>query len=320
MLSDIIKYLDENLRAYQEISAFSTYPGIYAISYLGSDFPVLGKAVKINQIVYIGKTESSQESRDQKTHFSSGKTGSSTVRKSIGALLCESRGLNPIPRNNSDYSKGRLSHFKFDDVSEERLTHWMKNNLALSFYEFSRGVDELDALETEIIRQIRPVLNIDHKNPNNPFAHQIKQLRKTCAVMAFKDFDQINLTPDNSPTKSKATSPVDSHTSGSNVGSIIIDNITEKDVVKKLIRIKVTSKYLLPSEIIGKPVSHELSFYIDDIKFIAKYKIGSKDGKSRSGRLYLGNEGYDAFLKIKPNKKLIIEKQTEDTYRIKTNP
>jgi hypothetical protein len=40
----------------------------------------------------------------------------------------------------------------------------MKNNLALSFYEFTGSIQELEDLETEIIDAIVPILNIS-KNP-----------------------------------------------------------------------------------------------------------------------------------------------------------
>lgn len=178
-----INQLIEKEKPYLEIKKFSPNPGIYAFFFIGNKFPFLENKVNKHQLVYVGKTESSQEKRDAKTHFATGKTGSSTVRKSIGALLNTETSLTPIPRNNSDYKKGRFSHFKFDQQSEELITHWMKNNLALSFYEFNGSKEDLKILETALIEKVVPILNIT-KNQKNQFANKLKALRKVCAEQA----------------------------------------------------------------------------------------------------------------------------------------
>lgn len=184
---EIIELLKERETDFLKTKTFSQLPGIYAFFYIGNDFPLLGDSVSKHQIIYIGKTESSQEKRDSKTHFTTGKTGSSTVRKSIGSILCAQENLKPIPRNNSDYAKGRFSHFKFDNASEIKITDWMENNLALSFYEYPKTKQEIEDLETEIINEIVPILNIS-KNPKNQFKETLQQLRKNCALIAAKDY------------------------------------------------------------------------------------------------------------------------------------
>lgn len=110
----IIKVLNAKRINFSETISLSNLPGIYAFYFIGDDFPLLGDSVTKNQIIYIGKTESSQAKRCAKTHFTTGKTGSSTVRKSIGSILCSTGSLKPIPRNESDYTKNKFSHFKFD--------------------------------------------------------------------------------------------------------------------------------------------------------------------------------------------------------------
>lgn len=172
--------------------SFSKFPGIYAFFFIGNDFPLLGDSVAKHQIIYIGKTESSQEKRDAKTHFTTGKTGSSTVRKSIGSILCEKGNLKPIPGNETDYKKMRFSHFKFDKQSEIKITNWMENNLALSFYEYPRTKQEIEDLETKLIDELVPILNIS-KNSKNSFKDILQSLRKNCALMAAKDFNPIKI-------------------------------------------------------------------------------------------------------------------------------
>lgn len=153
---------------------------------------MLGDTVAKHQIIYIGKTESSEEKRGTKTHFTTGKTGSSTVRKSIGSILCAKENLKPIPRNETDYKKKRFSHFKFDNQSEKKITNWMENNLALSFYEYPRTKQEIEDLETELIAELVPILNIS-KNSKNSFKDTLQSLRKNCALMAAKDFNSKNI-------------------------------------------------------------------------------------------------------------------------------
>jgi hypothetical protein len=310
----IIELLKEKETDFLKTKTFSQLPGIYAFFYIGNDFPLLGDSVSKHQIVYIGKTESSQEKRDLKTHFTSGKTGNSTVRKSIGSILCSQKNLTPIPRNDIDYEAGRFSHFKFDEPSEKIITNWMKNNFALSFYEYAESKKLIDKLETEIIRHLKPILNIDHKNPKNPYKNQIKQLRKKCASIAIKNLDFKNPNPQKKETnKTKVKSnPFGSSTSG----IIYIYNITKSDFKSRNIRIKVENKHLFPLEKSGNPISYSLDFKVKEIDFIAKYKIGSKDGKSRSGILKLGDKIYQEILKIKVGTNLKISKSNENIYII----
>ena len=49
--------------------------------------------------LYVGKAEDSLVARDLRQHFTDGRTGSSTLRRSIAALLHDSMGLRGIPRN-----------------------------------------------------------------------------------------------------------------------------------------------------------------------------------------------------------------------------
>jgi hypothetical protein len=309
----IIELLKERETDFLKIKSFSKSPGIYAFFFIGESFPLLGDSVSKDQIIYIGKTESSQEKRDAKTHFTTDKTGSSTVRKSIGSILCGIEGLKPIPRNDSDYEKGRFSQFKFDLDSEEKITNWMKSNLALSFFEFPKEKKEIEVLETKIIKELAPVLNI-LKNPNNPFKKTLKQLRKNCATMAIENSGFKNPNPEKTKTNNKN---VKSKIFGSSAAGIIyIDNITEIDVESRKIRIIVGNQHLFPAEKRGNPISYSLDFKVGEIDFIANYTAGSKDGKSRSGILKLGDDIYNDTLKITKGTKLKISKSKENKYSI----
>lgn len=178
-INDIIKKLQTWTRYSKTI--FSNEPGIYAISYIGKSFPIFTANIKKESIIYIGKTESSQAKRDQKTHFATGKTGTSTLRRTIGAILCRQESLKPIPKKS--ISDDKPSDFKFNLDSEEKITKWMEKNLALSFYPYPKSHSEIEELETRIIQEIKPALNLQ-KNKKNPLNKDIKTLRKKCASIA----------------------------------------------------------------------------------------------------------------------------------------
>jgi hypothetical protein len=185
MIEKIIKELKANARPYSEIKSFSNQPGIYAFFFYGKTFPLKNFQCASNDIIYIGKTLKSQKSRDADTHFKTGKTGSSTVRKTFGSLLYEQYKLNAIPRSQSDIEKRRNSHFKFDDKSEKQLTQWMVENLGLSFYPYPKSKEEIDDLETLLINHIVPILNIDRKNTVNIHFSSIRLLRKKLSEIAY---------------------------------------------------------------------------------------------------------------------------------------
>jgi hypothetical protein len=210
-IEEVIKHLQADSKPFIEISIFDDKPGIYSLYFHGSKFPFSSYQPKPGEIIYIGKTESSQQARDADTHFTSGKTGSSTIRRTFGSFLMTSLKLIPIPRGVADIEQGRLTHFKFDNDSENRLTEWMKMNLGLAFYAYPYSRREIDELETQLIQKLVPVLNIDRKNPGNQHASEIKKLRKQVGLIAYRGhpverITEANAFPKNAPKpKSIAT-------------------------------------------------------------------------------------------------------------------
>lgn len=182
-INAIVGYLIRSRQPYNSITEFSPFPGIYAVFCALDRLPFIDAVIRPDEILYIGKTESSQLSRDAKTHFADGCTGSSTLRRTFGALLREQLGLKPIPRNATDAAKGKFSHYKFDDESESNLTKWMKENLSLSFFEFIATKQELEELETRLIQALVPKLNIS-KNPGNPWRKTVKAMRQETAHLS----------------------------------------------------------------------------------------------------------------------------------------
>jgi hypothetical protein len=182
-LKKILSVLTSSPTAFPQIRDFSDKPGIYAFFYLGDSQVVSDIPFEDQAVLYIGKTESSQRSRDANTHFSDGKTGSSTVRRSLGAIFISKLELNPIPRNSTDYERGRNNFYKFDDASEAKITNWMVNHIAVSYFEYTGSKENLKKIEIGLIQILNPTLNIEH-NHGSPFVYTLKALRKACAKLA----------------------------------------------------------------------------------------------------------------------------------------
>lgn len=147
-------------------------PGIYLLCLRnGSKFPEVEEKPfipKVNNfdLLYIGISNLSIRSRDYRQHFS-GNAGGSTLRKSLGCLF----GYKQIPRDkNEDSNKTK---FSYED--ESNLSVWMKNNLLL----FYTALDNPDAIETELIRQYDPPLNLSKASSiqNQPFRSYLSKLR-----------------------------------------------------------------------------------------------------------------------------------------------
>jgi hypothetical protein len=125
--------------------------------------------------LYVGKAEDSLVSRDLQTHFATGRTGSSTVRRSFAALLRDSLDLRGQPRNSA--KPERFANFGLAQSGDRRLTDWMHRHLQLAVWIKPPGV-ELDRIETDVIRAWRPPLNLA-KHPH-PLA-KLQLARKTMA-------------------------------------------------------------------------------------------------------------------------------------------
>lgn len=66
----------------------------------------------------------------------------------------------------------------------------------------------------------------------------------------------------------------------------IVNNITDADINSRYLRILKDNKKYFPREIIlGQPESYDIQIICGEKVFSATYKIGSKDHKSRSGRI-----------------------------------
>ena len=84
----------------------------------------------------------------------------------------------------------------------------MEKNLAISFYEYPKTKQEIEDLETKLIDELVPILNIA-KNSKNRFKDTLLSLRKNCALMAVKNYNLSKISnQENSNTTLKTRSNI----------------------------------------------------------------------------------------------------------------
>ena len=122
-----------------------------------ADFP--GHDPLATRALYLGKAEDSIRVRVADTHLTTGKTGHSTVRRTLAALL----GLRPIPRPSGITNPSRrqlmqaTANFGVAPADEERLTTWMLANLDLRTA--ASGWPSLEKLERKMGAVLKPPLD-----------------------------------------------------------------------------------------------------------------------------------------------------------------
>jgi hypothetical protein len=156
--------------------------GIYIVAYEGN---ALGFPLSVGggpRPVYIGVSKFNSS-----RHFKSGNTGTSSLRRSLGALLEADLGLVPVPRSQDPQDKDRYNNYAFDEESEERLTKWMYDNFRVAF--LRTPPDQMESIQIAMIDYNVPIFNFQN-NPGNKYGAEIKVYRKKCAEMAFNNGQQ----------------------------------------------------------------------------------------------------------------------------------
>lgn len=146
-------------------------PGVYAI-FLNPKAALGGFKATKNGMIYIGESGN----LGKRGHFESGKTGFSTLRRSIGAIKKRELQLVAVPRSEGSSN----SSFRFEQASEERLTDWMLSSLKIGFATVANLYKEV---EKDLILHFQPVLNL--KYWKNPKKQEITRLRNVCREEAY---------------------------------------------------------------------------------------------------------------------------------------
>jgi hypothetical protein len=161
-------------------AAVPSSPGLYAVHGAPDVWEQLGLGTPPDERpLYVGKSESSLAGRDDKSHFRTGKTGSSTLRRTVGSLLADTLELVAVPRNLA--KPGHFANFAFAPVGDEGLTNWMLANLLLAVWPRVAGVDLVEA-ERAVLNSWLPPLNA--RDVVTPWLPPVKAARKRMAAQA----------------------------------------------------------------------------------------------------------------------------------------
>jgi hypothetical protein len=134
-------------------------PGLYAIHADADVWEELGLVLPPDpRPLYAGKANRSLAGRDINTHFASGRTGSSTLRRALAGLLAEPLALRGQPRNPA--KPAYFSNFGLEAEGDERLTSWMHHRLRIATWASPPDI-ELDEVETAVLKTLQPPLNLD---------------------------------------------------------------------------------------------------------------------------------------------------------------
>jgi hypothetical protein len=132
------------------------------------------------RVLYLGKSESSLADRLSETHFATGESGRSTVRRTCGSLL----GLCAISRPSGIVNPTRkqlmtvTANFAFEPTDDRRLTEWMLANLGIRV--FPTRWSPLKTLERRVGSLLRPPLD-QEKDPlwsPNPWRSSVAGARE----------------------------------------------------------------------------------------------------------------------------------------------
>lgn len=152
-------------------------PGLYAIHGGPGSWEALGLGEPPDERpLYVGKAEESLLVRDIGTHFGNGRTGQSTIRRSMAALLRGTLDLAGMPRN--PQKPGYFSNYGLSPKDDRRLTDWMRENLLLATWAPTNAV-ELRPVEVQVIQTWQPPLNLT--DVVTQWTAQVKSARKVMA-------------------------------------------------------------------------------------------------------------------------------------------
>lgn len=189
-INEIIKSIRKTTKSAADHKDYPTSPGIY--SFVLADNSTLKQFGTGGRIIYVGIAKDSLRKRDLNTHFKTGRTGHSTLRRSIGAVLKQQLKLTALTRNGTT-DQTAIDNFKFEADGDQRLSHWMLSNLKIGYWEDHNKISYqvLRQLEEAVIKEIKPTLDLDNRTRKyNPLESVLDALRKICKVEAIQNADK----------------------------------------------------------------------------------------------------------------------------------
>jgi len=161
----------------ETLSSLDTPNSLYVVAYGGDELVPHLFDEAAQGIIYVGRCKA-----DSVRHFTNGKTGESTLRRSLAAMLDHHLELNPIPRSNDETDIDRYDNYTLDSESEARLTQWIEANLSIAVLTLG-SEEEREAMSLALIDYNCPIFNFQY-NPGNRYGNQIKNYRSLMAEKA----------------------------------------------------------------------------------------------------------------------------------------
>jgi hypothetical protein len=152
---------------YGDVADSLSHPGLYAWWVDETGASDLAEGLKINimpGLIYVGqagatrrhsgkRSDATLGERLKKNHLGNA-IGSSTLRRTLAASLCEPKGLEPVHADRAAISCD----------SGTVLTAWMHDHLRVAIYPFDDR-DNLEAFEKLVLARMDPPLNLDGMPP-----------------------------------------------------------------------------------------------------------------------------------------------------------
>lgn len=179
-VSFIIHSINATSKCFMEHHEFPDKPGLYAFALQkDSSLKKFGNGL---QVIYVGKAEDSLKKRDLETHFQNEKTGQSTLRRSIGAILKTEFNAFSFSRNGT-LNKPNIDNYKFNKKAEGGLSEWMKGNLVIGYWLYDSALEKipLRTIEEKLTLLLKPTLDLDIRTRRfNLLAPELIALRQIC--------------------------------------------------------------------------------------------------------------------------------------------
>lgn len=134
--------------------------------------------------LFIGKAENSLVFRTKgqfgkRALATNSPTGSSTLRRSLAALLARSRGYRGVPRNPSNPE--HFTNYGLSQAQDNDLSEWIRDHLRLAFWPHTGDIGLVD-IEMEILQRLEPPLNLI--KVSTPWRGQVTAARAVLAAEA----------------------------------------------------------------------------------------------------------------------------------------
>jgi hypothetical protein len=111
------------------------------------------KYAALEHVIYVGKALGEKGLYGRLVRQDLHHRGPSTFFRGIGSVL------GYFPPADSLVGKRNLRNYKFSRDDTVRIREWMRKNLRVSFVELDKEKTEIESLEAELIRKLRPCLN-----------------------------------------------------------------------------------------------------------------------------------------------------------------